>query len=46
MIFAGFLQVKTVTGHAGESKKALEDAGKVCSIVAMVTDYYYYYYYY
>ena len=29
LIIAGFLQLKALTGHAGETKKALEQAGKV-----------------
>ena len=29
MIIAGFLQLKAITGHASENKKALEQAGKV-----------------
>ena len=29
MIIAGFLQLKALTGHAGEAKKALEQAGRV-----------------
>ena len=28
-IISGILEVKALTGHAGDSKKALEDAGKV-----------------
>ena len=28
-IIAGFLQLRAITGHAGSSKKALEEAGKV-----------------
>ncbi len=37
MIMAGFLQLKALTGHAGETKQALEEAGKVRSSVAVVT---------
>ena len=29
LIVAGFLQLKAITGHAGATKKALEQAGKV-----------------
>lgn len=29
LILAGFLQTKALTGHAGDNKKALEQAGKV-----------------
>ncbi|XP_011409250.2 PREDICTED: bile salt export pump-like [Amphimedon queenslandica] len=28
-IIAGFLQLRAITGHAGDNKKALEEAGKV-----------------
>ena len=28
-MIAGFLQLRAITGHAGDNKKALEEAGKV-----------------
>ncbi len=30
MLLAGLLQLKTITGHASDTNKALEQAGKVC----------------
>lgn len=32
IMLAGFLQLKALTGHASENKKALEEAGKVSCI--------------
>ena len=40
LLIAGALEVKALTGSAVKNKKALETAGKVCTIIIVMTDFF------